>query len=194
MRRLLKLLRRFTYERRRYLFYGYGSRQGLGYLDPHVKTYDSWTEIPRHIREMAVPNPWMNVMYYRLQRGQARLLCYSETGARLDAYGWIQDWRPFRRRFGVIAARGSMLGYYWTAPDMRGRGLYGRLLAHSIYLCPKDQPILIDTSPKNRASQRGIEKAGFEFLGEWEERVFFRWFSKMRRIPRPDEKVPHELC
>ena len=189
MKRVVGLMGRLIYEKRRYLFYGYAPEQDGGCEDPHVKVYAAWDEIPLHFRKWAAGSPWLNAMYYRMKRGEARLLCYSEDGVRLDAYGWIQDWRPFRRRFGAIAHQGTMLGFYWTAPAARGRGLYGRLLAHSIYLCRKDRPILIATSPENKASQRGIEKAGFKPLGEWEGRVFFRWFSRMKMVPRQDERV-----
>jgi GNAT superfamily N-acetyltransferase len=121
-------------------------------------------------------------MRYRLRREEARLLCLSEDGLHLDAYGWIQDWRPFRRRFGALAQTGTMLGPYWTAPEARGRGLYGRLLAHSLSLCDRDRPILIGTSPENKPSQRGIEKAGFKPRGEWVLRLYLRFFSDLRRI------------
>ena len=191
--RIFKLLGRLIYEKRRYRFYGYDPKQGLGQEDPHVKVYAAWDEIPPHFRKVAAAHSRLNVMYYRIKRREARLLCYSEDGTRLDAYGWIQDWRPFRRRFGVLADQGTMLGFYWTAPAARGRGLYGRLLAHSLFLCRKERPILIATSPENKASQRGIEKAGFQSLGEWEGCVFFWRFSSMRRIFRPGEGVSREL-
>lgn len=193
MNSLAMRLGRLVYQKRRYLFYAYDSKQGPGGLDPHVKDYGSWEEIPKPFRKIATPYPWLNVMYYRMKRGKARWLSYSEDGRQLDAYGWIQDWSIFRRRYGAIADRGTMLGYYWTAPAARGRGLYGRLLAHSLALCEKDRPIVIATSPDNGASQRGIEKAGFRSLGEWEGRIFFRWFSQMRRVSGPGGETPHGI-
>lgn len=183
MKSLFLRLRRLVYDRRQYLFYAYAPEQGPGRLDPHVREYSSPDEIPEPFRATVLPHPWMNVMYHRMRQGRARLLCHSEDGQRLDAYGWLQDWSIFRQRYGAVADHGTMLGYYWTAPESRGRGLYGRLLAHSIALCAKDRPILIATSPDNLASQRGIAKAGFRPLGEWEGRVLFRWFSKMDRVP-----------
>ncbi|MDY0144450.1 MAG: hypothetical protein RBS84_00480 [Kiritimatiellia bacterium] len=193
MKRFVKLLGRFIYEKRRYLFYGYIPEQGEGTADPHVKVYAAWDEIPPRFRRRALGTSWMNAMYYRLRRGEARLLCYSEDGQRLDAYGWIQDWRPFRRRFGALAKHGTMLGFYWTAPEARGRGLYGRLLSHSLTVCSKDHPILIVTSPENKASQRGIDKAGFKSLGEWEGRILLRWFSQMHKIPQSIKGISNEL-
>jgi GNAT superfamily N-acetyltransferase len=185
MNRLIHLLRRLVYEKRRYVFFGYDPKQGEGRADPHVRVYERWEDIPRPFRKIAVASPWTNAMFYRMKRRQARLLCCSDDGQTLQAYGWVQDWRPFRRRFGAIAAEGTMLGFYRTAPSERGRGLYGRLLAHSLLLCRKDKPILIATSPDNPASLRGIEKAGFSPLGVWEARVFFRGISRMRRVSGP---------
>ena len=179
---LSQLLVRWVYERRRYLFYGYHPRQGPGQADPQVTVYSRWRDIPRAFRRIAAAAPWRNAMYYRMWCGGVRLLCYSRDGRRLDAYGWVQDWRFFRHRFGAIAREGKMLGFYWTAQELRGQGLYGRLLAHSLLLCSKDHPIIICVSPDNLASRRGVEKAGFAPLGEWEARVFLRRFSRMRRI------------
>ena len=193
MTRLGSCLRRFLHEHRRYLFYSYDPAQGPGLPDPRIRVFVNWADIPAQFRRVAVPSPWMNVMYYRLRRGKARLLCLSEDGRQLDAYGWIQDWSVFRRRFGAVADRGTMLGFYWTAPARRGQGLYGRLLAHSLALCDKTRPVLIATSPDNVPSQRGIEKAGFRRRGEWEGRVFFRWFSRMDRVPGPAPEITHGL-
>jgi hypothetical protein len=181
MKRLLRLLWRQVHERRLFFFYAHDPKLGSGQADPHVKVYASWVEIPGRFRKEAVPAPWLSPMRRRLRRGEARLLCYSEDGQKLDAYGWIQDWRPFRRRFGALAQTGTMLGPYWTVPAARGRGLYGRMLAHSLFLCSLDGPALIYTEPGNLASTRGIEKAGFRFLGEWE---FQRWFGAWTRLRR----------
>lgn len=182
MKRILQLLCRAVYEQRRYLFYGYQPAQGAGHVDPDVRVYADWNEVPPRFLKIAAAAPWRNAMYYRMKRGQARLLCCSADGERLAAFGWVQDWKPFRRRFGAIAQEGTMLGFYWTDPELRGRGLYGRLLAHSLAVCAKDRPVVICVSPDNPASRRGIEKAGFASLGEWEGTVWFRWFSRMRRI------------
>lgn len=182
MKHFFHLLKKLIYERQQYVFYSYDPRQGAGLVDPRVKVYDSWSEIPVHFQKIAAPSPLMNAMYYRLKRGEARLLCYSKDGQELDAYGWIQAWTPFRRKFYAIAQNGTMLGPYWTAPTARGQGIYGRLLAHSLSLCAKEKPILIYTSPENKASQRGIEKAGFSPLGEWDCQILLRTWSRMRKI------------
>lgn len=57
-----------------------------------------------------------------------------------------------------------MLGFYWTHPAHRGRGLYRAMLARSLALVRGKEPIIIYASAGNAVSQRGIEGAGFEFL------------------------------
>ena len=181
MMRLIRLARRLVYDKRRYLFYRYDAQQGSGKEDSCITVYDSWKECPAPFRRLALRSRLLNVMYYRLQRGDARLLCYTEDGDKLQAYGWIQDWRPFRRKFGMLASEGTMLGPYWSAPEDRGRGLYGRLLEHSLHLSSKTQPILVYTSPDNTASQKGILRAGFRPIGEWTVCTWLGLFTRRHK-------------
>ncbi len=180
---LLRLARKFIHEKRLYRFYRYVPRQGQGQPHDNVKVYASWQEIPEPIQQAVIPSRHIDSMYYRLGRGQAKLLCYTEKPNQLMAYGWVQDWQPFRRKFHMLAKEGIMLGPYWTAEECRGRGIYGVLLQHSLSLCEKDKPILIYTSPENLASQRGIEKAGFHFLGDWQVNSWLRVFMSQTKIP-----------
>ena len=168
MKWAFRLLRRFVHERRLCRFYAYDPRQGTGQADARIRIYSTWAELPEAVRRVALPRFRMNAMYYRMRRGEARLLCHSEDGKPVDAYGWIQGWRPFQRKFAALARDGLMLGPYWTAPEARGHGLYGRLLGHSLSVCLKDRPILIYTSPDNSASQRGIAKAGLQPCRGWQ--------------------------
>lgn len=161
------LLKRLMRERRSCLFYAYAATQGTGCAQANIRVFTNWGSLPEAWRRLIVPAPWLDPKFYRLGRGLARLLCCSEDGRTLDAYGWIQDWKPFRRQFGALATEGTMLGPYRTIPHARGRGLYQRLLLHSLSVCSLDKPVLIYTTPDNVASRRGIEKAGFRFLGTW---------------------------
>lgn len=179
---LAKVFKRLVYEKRRLVFYGYDPKQGDGRADPQIQVYDSWEAIPPHFRKIAAPAPWRNTVYYRMKRGQARLLAYSEDGMRLGAYVWLQDWKPFLRKFGAIADRGIMMGYGWTAPAMRRRGLFGRMLAHSLFVCPKDRPIIGHTTPDNMAIRHALQKVGFYSLGEWDLRQWFGMCVRLRRI------------
>jgi hypothetical protein len=180
--RLLQLAKKVLYEKQQCRFYQYDAGQGTGASNAAVAVYESYAEIPPQFRKAAVPSRYLNVMYYRLNRGAARLLCYSEDGHNLHAFGWIQSWAPFRRKFGMLAKDGVMLGPYWTAPEHRGGGVYGKLLQHSLSLCPRTKPILIYTSADNVSSQRGIVKAGFEPLGEWMIAVWLRRWVFARRL------------
>jgi hypothetical protein len=102
-----------------------------------------------------------------MRRG-ARLLCIVKEG-RLAAYGWIQKWDPFPRRFRWLAPRGTILGYFWTAREDRGQGLYGLLLDHCLAMAPDlGLPVIVYAVPQNKSSIRGLEKAGFARLGKYE--------------------------
>ncbi len=182
MKQIIRLVKKFIYERRLILFYSYDSKQGEGCIDPRIQVYEKYNDVPEYFRKTILPRPWINTMYFRMKRDGAKLLCYSEDGIRLLAYGWIQDWHPFRHRFRAIAKEGVMLGFYWTAPAARGQGLYGRLLSHSLHLCKKEKPIIIATSPKNIPSQKGIEKAGVKFLGKWDFLCCLRLRIRFKKI------------
>jgi len=182
MKRWVRLIKRFVYDNRRYVFYRYDAHQGPGAAHDTVSVYDSWSACPAAIRDTVLGSRWLNVMYYRWRRGEARLLCYCEDGLTVQAFGWIQSWRPFRRKFGMLAQEGTMLGPYQTAPQARGRGLYGILLSHSLWLCDKEKPILIYTDPDNEASQKGISKAGFQYMGDWTVRTWLGCFTTQRKV------------
>lgn len=175
-------LKRIIYKRLHCVFYSYCEKQGEGATDNHISVYSSWTEIPCLYRKIVMKSPWLNVMFYRLRSGDAKLLCYVGEDQKIKAYGWIQDWRFFKRRFRDLATEGTMLGPYWTKAEERGKGYYQLVLQHSLSLCPKDKPILIYTSPGNIASKRGIEKAGFAYTGEWLIRDWCMMFGKAEKI------------
>ena len=179
---VVSLVRRCIYENRKFLFYCHDPKNGDGCIDPYITAYTVWNDIPPSFRRVLAPNPRFYIMIIRMKRKQARVLCCSDDKQNLIAYGWIQNWKPFRRRFGKITKEGSMLGPYWTAPGSRRQGLYSRLLSHSIALCSKEWPIMIYTSPENIASQKGIQKAGFETMGKWEKKRWFGIISRFRRI------------
>ncbi len=183
MTRVLPILRKAVCDKDHAVFYMYGPRQGRGQADPAVSVYQTYAEIPHRFRGVLVGSRFTNIMYYRLQSGRAKVLAYSEDGVTLQAYGWIQSWAPFKRRFKVFAEDGWVLGPYWTSPDYRRRGLYGRLLRHSLYMLPADTAALIYAAPGNTTSRRGITSAGFESLGEW---VISTWLGCLVRARRID--------
>lgn len=179
---LLHRAMRLLFERRRCRFYAADDRPGPGKDDPDVRVFDSWRAVPKEVRAIVCPHPWRDTVVHRMNGGEARLLCLSCPGRPVAAYGWIQDWRPFRRWFAELASEGTMLGPYWTDPDVRGQGMYGRLLAHSLAICDRSRPVLVYASPENRASQRGLEKAGFRRLGDWDLTLCLRQRIRLRQM------------
>jgi GNAT superfamily N-acetyltransferase len=117
----------------------------------------------------------LDVLRWRLRRGDAVAFCMLEGDA-LRAFGWLQEWAPpHSKRFGWISDHGLMLGPYWTHTAWRGRGIYGRLIAHSVAVSEGRGPHLIFAKTHNTASRSGIEKAGFSPLC-----TFRLWLGPMR--------------
>lgn len=155
------------------VIYAYSqARQGEGRIDPAIRVYDRREPAPATIRDQFIRlrgrRLWA-VMRYRMRVRDARLLCLIEHDE-LCAYGWMQRADPFLRRYRWLIPKGTLLGFFWTAPQHRGRGLYGRILAHCIAIShDRDvMPLIIYANPYNTASLRGIEKAGFVRLGSYE--------------------------
>lgn len=183
MMRLLSAAKKLIHDEREYIFYlAPEARPGQGEPTEEIRVCESYAQIPPPFRGVVLPKRFLNVMYWRLQRGQATLLCYSDDGDTLQAYGWIQAWKPLRRKFSMLAKDGIMLGPYWTAPEHRGKGLYGKLLDRSFALCRGKTPVFGCTAPENAPSQRGVAKAGFEPLGQWVVSTWFRWFIVQRKV------------
>ncbi len=129
-----------------------------------VQVFEPGSSVPEQVARVAMPRALLDVMRWRFRRGDASLMAVFDDRGDVASYGWIQSWRPFRRRFRKVAREGSMLGFYWTHPAHRGRGLYRAMLARSLALVRGKEPIIIYASAGNAVSQRGIEGAGFEFL------------------------------
>jgi len=170
LRTLWLVARRAFWRRSTELVYRYcRETQGQGVQDPNIVCYDAANLPPEHLARELFPSGGLfgfNLMRRRMNRRGARALCLIEDG-QVMGWGWVQDWQPFRRKYRRLAANARMLGPYMTFPAFRGRGVYGRLLKHSITVCEdRDRvPLLIFVRPHNHSSIRGIEKAGFRKLG-----------------------------
>lgn len=192
---LARRLWQFAFRRREVrVVFAYCRRQGAGREDAAVSCYDARNPPPPAIADQVDGAQGLLgrlLMRRRLRQGGARLLCLQED-EKVLAFGWIQQWRYFRRQYAWLTDRGICLGFFWTAPEARGRGLYGRLMAHAIALCPRREelPLLIWTHPDNRPSLRGIEKAGFLRLGTYQISRYFFGLGNSHRIIQQD----HELA
>lgn len=178
--KLLDILKKIIFESEQYVIYRLNARDEIGRIDPTVKEYTKYEEIPQFILKNLFVNPLVNPLYFRIKSHNARLLCIS-TNERIIAYGWIQRWKPFKRKFGWLTNHGIMLGPYWTHPEFRGKGYYGRLIKHSIAVSDYNLPLIIYTSPENISSQRGIEKMDFEKIGTYKISFIFRFWAVIKK-------------
>lgn len=147
-----------------------------GSIDPEIRTFDAahppgGAELAAYRRSAGIINS--GIMLARLRRQRAVLLT-ATAGGQLIGYGWLQSWESVRREFWWLADDGVCLGPYWTHPEQRGRGVYGRLLAHSLAECRRRgwTELYIWADAANAASIRGITKAGFRPRGLHEVSVY----------------------
>ena len=157
--------------------HGGGAREG------GIEVYDSGRMPPQDVRaalQRHTGRVKSRLMLHRMRRHGGMLLTMME-GPKLLGYGWIQTWRPVKREFWWLANDAICLGPYWTHPDMRGRGIYGRLLSRSLFECRRRgwDELYIWAGVDNAPSIRGIEKAGFRSLGR--HRVSTYVFGLVRR-------------
>jgi len=180
--RIILNFKKLIYDSEEYVMFKLDTVQSKNYqLDPEVKKFESIEGIPSSIRRLLNLFPLVNPLYYRIKLKQAYLLCLI-INSKIVSYGFIQSWKPFKRKFGWLYNDGTMLGPYWTDENMRGQGYYGRLLKHSIGLSANKLPLIIYTNPKNLSSKRGIEKAGFDFCGVYRISLLFRIFQSHKQI------------
>ena len=199
LRVLLRTLCNYVVGRRlTAVFYVYCQRQqGKGREDASIRCFDAAhpppPEIVEHLRHLGHAAGYF-ILRRRMKHCGARLLCLVEEG-KLHAYGWTQGWRPFKRRLDWLTNDGVVLGPYWTAPSERGRGLYGRMLAHSIAVCPdrERRPLVIFARPDNTPSLRGTEKAGFLRLGVHEVNSWFFRVANRHRVIQEDRSLAEAL-
>lgn len=149
--------------------------------------YGPGDRLPSEVASFAMPGGMREVMWWRFRRGLATLLLVRSPNGRPAAFGWVQSWRPFRRRFRAISRGGRMLGFYRTDPAHRGRGVYHFLLRRSVAMAPAHEPLLIYAERDNEPSLRGIERAGFVFVAEVRVRRVLGLFSSVRVLARGGE-------
>lgn len=146
-------------------------------LDPGISTYDAASGIPDNVLEQladAAGRFELYLMTGRMRRNGAVLAVLPGVES-IIGYGWIQQWAPLRREFGWLAEDAVCLGPFWVHPSYRGRGVYGRLLTHTVVEAMRRGAtnVFIWTDDGNRASAHGIERAGFEPVGRYHITLWF---------------------
>ena len=179
--KIIRLFFKLFYDSAQYVFYTWQGPHPTpqAVLHPNIHTYTYGSQGLMAFGKIW-KNKWLQPLYYRFRNKHATLLTLEE-GGKVVAYGWVQSWQPFYRKFGAIFPEATMLGPYWTAPSHRGRGVYKTLLYRSLTLCEPDKPVAIYTSPGNIASQRGIKGAGFQYIGTYRVQLFFRCWPVVRK-------------
>ncbi len=102
----------------------------------------------------------------------------AREDGRLGSVCWIGESTSFVAFPRVTTA---LIQRCFTFPEQRGRGLYSFALAFAARKLLDDdgkRPVLVESSTFNRASIRGIEKAGFERIG-----YHFGWRGREQYVP-----------
>ncbi len=92
-------------------------------------------------------------------------VCYLLLdGEESAALGWLFPNSRLLRRLGY-PRNAVYLGGFVTRSEYRGRGYYPSLLRHISHSVGNGRICVVETSPTNLASQRGLDKAGFLLVG-----------------------------
>jgi RimJ/RimL family protein N-acetyltransferase len=127
----------------------------------------------------------------RLQRGD-QFFAWQQAG-KVVCFGWVTY---KQRQIGVVTfaphpGRAYLYNFH-TLQDFRGRTLYPQLLKAITSQLTLEQrhDVIIDVNSRNRASLRGIEKAGFHLVGRISWLTLLRhWNLTLSRI-RLDDVPP----
>jgi len=148
---------------------------------------------------------FMRVALARLGSGQ-HFYSRIEDG-RLVHWGWLIDHETTLEPTEIgerltLPVQSAVLFDFYTRPEFRGRGLYGRALGQCIAdagRVPNARHVVISVLADNTPSRRTTEKAGFEhWLSLFRHRVLWhtrRWRTETRRsfpmpAPPPPPAVP----
>jgi RimJ/RimL family protein N-acetyltransferase len=139
-----------------------------------VTIYDSRSQIPESVLSFLGPSHQENLAEVKAQD----LLYVTHVDGRLSHYGFVmfqsRELEVLRERKGT-----ALIGYCWTHPDMRGRGIYPvslRSVISELHRRGIDR-ILIETDIENKPSCRGIEKAGFQLLRTFQAVILANCFA-----------------
>lgn len=116
---------------------------------------------------------------------------HTEPGGQLVTYAFVL-YRTFYKRLLAIPGSAPLIGNCFTVPAMRGRGLYPAMLrtvCRHLARMGHDR-VFISCAPDNRASIRGIERAGFRRIKDISNLVVLSKVVITRTEKRAGE-LPH---
>lgn len=157
--------------------------KNVGGEDFSVSIYTKISEIPVAVRGIVFSRGIFHIMAWRLLSTRAFLVCIKSKDGDLAAYGWVQSWKQFRLRFRCIAQNGYILGPCVTMPNWRRKGLYLEVLRQSVVRTINSSPVFIFCEADNVPSAKGIEKAGFTYIGYLHETRMVKIFNRARWYP-----------
>jgi len=97
-------------------------------------------------------------------------LFFVKSGDDFAHYAFVTPARRYARYFPMMNSEEALLiGPCFTEPEFRGRSIYPRVLQYIVTTLRNEGfgPFYIHTSIDNKASIRGMEKAGFRQLARW---------------------------
>lgn len=123
-----------------------------------------------------------------LNRGAICYLAYRLTMP--VGLGWMFMQSYLLDRLGY-AGKALYLAGYHVVPSARGQGIYPLLLKTMVYdAAARGMVCLVDASPDNQPSIRGIEKAGFRRLGTLDVLIVCGTILRATLVQAPDEAEP----
>ncbi len=168
--------------------YSYKAEDVIIDEQPHLMSKDSLSDLLAHLRN----RPWHRKMFLSASLTHLRdgdhVYTYAEHG-RLLHYGWVTEhqkeaFQPKVHQAAKFPPGSAVLGYFYTVPDARGRGLYQsslRQILQDLAAIPGIHKIYILVLANNAPSRHTIEKVGFTYEYSLFERKILgkgkRWSS-----------------
>ena len=116
----------------------------------------------------AMGNTTVNDVRKRIANDHVAFVAYIDKVP--AAFGWMARGKAFIGELNheiILPLRNRYLWNFRTMEAFRGRGIYPALLQYIIrYEQEKADTFWIIHAPENRASLKGIQKAGFNFVGQ----------------------------
>lgn len=160
---LSKIKGKINYLLREVTFYGYFPKNNLNLISQEEFIYQEISQLT-DIKDFSFEN---NFEDYKNRFNQKHVFCIWKNQEKVIAYGWLNP--NSTHYLGELAldmdmkSKIEVLYDFYTYKEYRGKGLYPALLQKMCLRNNKSKLIYVFSS--NKSSIRGIEKAGFEFLG-----------------------------
>lgn len=138
--------------------------------DLFIQRYTSWADIEATKAQALLDHGGENLRaeFDQLFAAGSTLWLGELDGGCFAGVCWHTQPREREDYFVPLTAIDTTIYACFVVPDCRGRGVYPRMLSHLVDTLRDEamSTIYIDCKRWNKASIRGIEKAGFEYVGQ----------------------------